>query len=1467
MSAPTMITTTYREIEKVVYTGTITITGHTVDMTTGTSLLVETCCAALNRSMIMSSTTTNDDRMCRIEQTKDDYYFKFLLPRRGELKQILCLDYEPTAPNRVLEIKTRNKSVGHYYKMARVGDDIYLPKEITQVRKFNDNEFRSENSLKNSFNTECTKMTSLYWDVYYFKIPASALGNNSGGFQQPFSRTFFPFAIKWSHADKPSNIFTSFISYFNDSPNPSNKQDLSREPPTTHESNVRKYVSNMMAGNILGDFPVKKYKITEDFDELLDKDNNTTFKSKSVFKETGEFINPTKISMAPYNFLDPFPQYNFSPLSANSIDFMDSKEKYTKLENFIAEKDKKINDKLKVLFDKIRNYTPDDQNETLLKFFVPFSDDETKMLRNFSYNNLTDEQILQRIIQSCNFFEEHTIARSDYPIYLPIASTRKELNGTVRLMSFYPEQCAFTKTMMEHIHAISSSLVDSTNTANKFEFKSVAGVDSFYTYRGKDYGYIKVYSGKKVNVDMYFTDRNFSRLMGGSNTAAANSPGLTEFINNVGNEKPSLASFGFGCLSTIAIKFAYKKICEADGGEIWSLSNRNGVFNELIGITSQELDERIFNNANEFYSNDGSNKPLPECIYNKYKILYSNKTKGINGSIALVNSITEEYVKIMNSIFKSYIEYLKTTFAEVDQSNLFVNKEIHISSQTDDGDGEIRIIKKERSCFVRILQIGCSFMGVDKRGFVDGWQAIKIVNYMDHVTNTMKSNVKVQPEDKDFTPWLYPEGGDTLALLFKDKDETNSESTLEYISRDNRDIRSPYGYVAKNLVRMSRIVKNHLSFFLPGAHQYEQSTKDRTATLVKIRTPDYIKYPTISMGIGSNPEAKRRNFTINGPQSSEIVYYIEDSSRSGNKEKRNAALKLSELKQIWINYMKTPHFFVTCGLPERTTNDINERNQRNFAIKFAEFLAIKYGKFYNGFNTSIYDIIQSRRISENEMEDFIFKVLAEERAGAIVKEPRGEKTFVYYYPSVNTKISLAEENKNSALRIDKRAFAEIIDAKKAFLNKNFPTIYKNFVQNCDTAFAVLRTIDLWTFYKNYSRGDKEVKNFYPNIYINGYLLSNDFEKKQNIEAESLVTRFDYLALSASVYFSINPPSKILGSKELFNEGLLSDPQLRDKYKDDFMGPLTKDTVIETVYANVSDIPMYAYTQNGKAVFKTLNGRFSPITSSMYYFARAITSSSDEYKHTFCPLHGVPYSLDRTGIAKIDTTDNSQYDVRNAKKTKISDDLIINYKEGKGKRRVETKQVSEPANIDSIDLGSAPQQQTIWGQNVSFASPKKDIPVESRERIIDEYHKTNLIQRLTEEYDKKINQEKQDYETKREAIEEKIKSLKEKKSDNNIESQIRDLQRELNSLQRPNFNLRLIERSKIISEISVFDRSFLEELSPDNNRRIEGDTIAALLSSTFSHEGKTFRTSDNQEYSSEKFAQNRSNEYIRKYRKI
>jgi len=62
-----------------------------------------------------------------------------------------------------------------------------------------------------------------------------------------------------------------------------------------------------------------------------------------------------------------------------------------------------------------------------------------------------------------------------------------------------------------------------------------------------------------------------------------------------------------------------------------------------------------------------------------------------------------------------------------------------------------------------------------------------------------------------------------------------------------------------------------------------------------------------------------------------------------------------------------------------------------------------------------------------------------------------------------------------------------------------------------------------------------------------------------------------------------------------------------------------------ICANIANVPIYARTQNDEIVVTTSNSVGSTNTTTFYYFMRSITSSEENYSHTFIPIRGIPDS--------------------------------------------------------------------------------------------------------------------------------------------------------------------------------------------------------------------------------------------------
>lgn len=1009
--------------------------------------------------------------------------------------------------------------------------------------------------------------------------------------------------------------------------------------------------------------------------------------------------------------------------------------------------------------------------------------------------------------------------RSDMPIVLPTISFYDE--GEKVLVS-YPERLVYTKKILEYIVAL-DSLID------KEKDNLVVGVSQsvnncFLRFDRKEIGIISQYhSGLRVVTNIYLKDKQMLRLICGSSPVfnSSNSNFMKFVAENSKQSKTSDgkvekdASYGYGCINNNTMRYLYKIINGGGPGYpklidmLKDTAYRNSFINEQIGMTFEDMDNLLFENASQFYSFSGSNESLNDCIAHYCK----NPNK---------DQITMEYYSIIANVFKDFYEQLYDLFNTVEISDL-KNKAIRISSFQE--KIPLEATDKERKNFIRILLRGIEYYGYvtrDKGMPAPEYQTLKIAYQTD--TPGKIYPVATPNPDNTIKPYKYADGGTNFQYSFKKVTKSISEEN-EYISniitkypsenhrpdpRSNADHLCHYGYTAKNLTLISQLIGGHLDYFIPSKTEFNMIPGESNLSSVKTYIPG-MTFPVLIFGANSN------ELMTKGPLSKHIVY----------TDPANTSSELSNLKNLksnWIGYTTTSDFYT------RLADFSNNRREEMLkSVSFAK-------KLSNNNKLSIFSIMPFMKTitqkEENEGYFNLFKQWGATVIDNIKKISNGRETVFQYLSIENNKTVMYEflratdrgnsydvealpiTNIDIMRRIQSKFYERAAEKIKDF-SRN---LYRNFILHCDADFRAHRILILF----NHITETQQVTDITPLDIINGYLLRTDFNRVGDSGdlSNSAMKHFNYLALSASMYYEKNPVTNH-GKIDVFKEkGLdIHTSVENDKFTKEFHK--TGSMATRVMYANIADVPLYTLIEKGNNMInifmKTMNGCFSPATTAFYYFSRAIRSSdkSGKYSHTFNPLSGVPYTSDLDKRSKINLDERN---LMNMYMKKNEEGIVRLYTDSIG---------SGNKNWSALNI-------------INTGVPIKNTKIEE----IDFFDKLRAdFYHASREFREKSKKR----------VEDDIAKIGTTKNDKKIE----DLEDEKEKLENNNYVPKAIRGQLLMSTALYTDRSVLNRIPINQKQRDKGmdiTNITRALTMTFSYTDMTIKEKGI-EYNTSRIAQN------------
>jgi hypothetical protein len=368
---------------------------------------------------------------------------------------------------------------------------------------------------------------------------------------------------------------------------------------------------------------------------------------------------------------------------------------------------------------------------------------------------------------------------------------------------------------------------------------------------------------------------------------------------------------------------------------------------------------------------------------------------------------------------------------------------------------------------------------------------------------------------------------------------------------------SPYGYEAKAFHRVLRMCPNKLQFFI--------ACKIRMApdSVILIDQPRNISTSKITIKNVRDVyylEASMANYLTLGSN-------CEESKEAYETRKRAFIEYIKNMNSKWLTYIYTREF-IERMVPLATENvsngsDTNTRNnQRIFAIELARFLRLKKNKENSSVeNYNIYDLMPYD-ITTGTLKD-------------------ADIAFI-----TNT------------------------------IGKEIPNVLRNFCMKCDYMYKEARNLIILQLFKSPPRTKEE--DFTASDYINGFLLSENFEIKSNHNNHPYPTYFSfdqYIAMSASVRYAIDQPDQNMGfmkgifDVKRFNTGEISSNE-NTSFPSNPVLAVEMSEVTKKVFANIADVPIYNLT-NSQVYVSTLYPTLAAGTSFLYNIVNGLSLRDDK----------------------------------------------------------------------------------------------------------------------------------------------------------------------------------------------------------------------------------------------------------------
>lgn len=1222
------------------------ISGHNSTINTSFSLLLETMLAINSRTSCVFSEGENYQHFICMpevhEGEKKQYHFYFLLPIGSTLEAVKTIDYSvvnekdstvvnDTNPPIFSLIDTTSHELNFTpFRLPRNSDNEVFFIPTFGEKFFIGRDTTDDDKLKTYLEKEngddfLPKIHSPDWDIYRIRIgdinssPALFFKHASS-----IDNSFYAFRVIWNKKGIcEGESISSFISFFKDSKN------LMKNDRSASDSDkaVREYCMSFIAENYFGSEPIKRYKFNNNA-FLKPNKNSDSQEDPPIFIETGVY-QPTKTDYPKLNKNFPLPYYKVTPDGINLIKNDKNLRKIAEMSlNPSPEKTTEIIERsdppviLPTLFMQTNSNNSDeggfemdqteDKKDTTFVCFYPEQNYIVKKLMKYIYaisemfnsKNKTRLELKQDAEIGCYKIEFNNetigmVSSTESPQKINTSIYIKH-RGIMRLMAgASPLRVNHNDFFIKETNKLSRQ----NNGENHIEISAYLEQDSAYGFGCLNRIIINYISEKFTSIKKSMQTKNKIQVISSDNNSVEDKK--KKFLTPIGENTQNQRSVED---ENSDVQFS---------GFLIDDKSRNTYFSEFIGLTAEEYESIIFEDFNDYAS-----------------LYASSKSYLMNLSMYITDACSRNIDMLkMVPLFKKIL--YESFFRRVDEINNY-SRTINFSDDQSYALSNKDGITISRKNYIRILQEPYRFLGTIKTAPGKPYkpneehQSSKIIYsilnpksglLMEQITAYKRNNGAVVGEYKNFISQVnYCEGGFTFAYnTSKPQPGAHWFRTpidFEKHSEKNNhhyDLSSPFGYTARELFKISELLGgNQLNYFLASGYGEERTdifktdanknkTKKTGNNFYSIKIVKNLSPPDIIVPGLANEDG---NLTM-GP----IEYFSTGGPRDNQSKGKFIGLK--NLKDIWIEYIKTDSFFSSISLGRN-------QEEKSVGIALMRFLETE---FHNGEQKSIFNVLDfERNISQKLIDRFLTDY-------HLKTEKKLENNIIYIRDKSNKSVNLheyLEEKVNEFARV-------------------YPGIYKNYIRGTDGDFLHHRAIIFLIFIKRYGKKlerKPEPEKISATSFINGILISNLFEMDHIETSLPFVSKINYLTLSASVYYE-RMQEDLKTEDEFKNNGYIQDNKssLQRRFK----------STSDYIYANIANVPLF-YNQNLKNEFrvKMMNAGLSIYTYAFYHLSRAIRSSETGYLHRFEPVKGCPYiSRMNTGFDSSSYSDaRKQYEIRN-----------------------------------------------------------------------------------------------------------------------------------------------------------------------------------------------------------------------------
>lgn len=998
---------------KKLFSGVAEITGHNITLEGGATVLLETFLAAISRlSCVKLGKETFFQNVQVPEGNEGTYYFNFLIPENLGVKSISLISYgvkDRSAGSTIKTVKSskikipssNDGSTTFFYERVYndpnfvncktwtpwrivVKPDSLSGKDITTMyERVKKETFFSFSVVTENLSRDAIFQTNLSFISFFKENPAPASEISIYNKTRDYIASLAAGNYFGTNSFKRHKI--SFVG--SNSAKSKHIANFFEEVETVQHNDISKFVSNP-------NYPFPKYQFTTEHGTIpysfstpetnktnpyyvVDMDEykfarslRTTISNQNGGAEENEFLGTFAEIMKERGLIENEDRYEDSEEVLRSFlqdkinsSLGETAEKYKEILELVQSGDIVMSKVMEIVREiggdllKICTMTTEttDQIFSLIYSFAP-----TEKISHY-FEEFEKEQGADKL----GFVPSESVdrtRRSDFPIVLPTYRVYEK-----NLIVTYPEQNLFCKELLTHIASLAEIMRN--NFIESKDTDTFNNVSIIRMKKGEEnIGILSSYDNDSHSIiSLYLKNPLIMKIVSGCSARHIDSMVVSGQKNS--------NSHGYGCINFVAVQHLKSKLdvtkSNVNGGNsstyMWSDRNRDSVFNEIIGMTTAQIESLLFEDADLFNSYGGTNNLLLHKIFE-----YLSST-GLVLKEDDKDLISQQYYQIMNAPIMKYITNLYDNFSAVRDSSFLVSeRSLQKTIDKKLQDEQVDEVKKSSEAFIRILQKGPELMCVSRS--VKGQKSnasgqarndtTKITYCSEDPATTWKQIRKIN--NVETVQHKYCDGG----LVFSFDQMSLGKIMPQNLGPNTsiNDYRCPYGYTARQVQILMDLLGPHCSFFVP--YNLTKDLDKSNTSIYGIKLPSGYRdqeFIPCKPGSGYPFFAKHASYALNDDKTDAINH-------------READLVIS-CKKNWLKYTETFSFLKAC-FADTTNQDVklNQDAKLSSEVKFSLLLARKLENnnprsIYNimpyATETSTYDISKDTGIGKNIRDNFI----------------------------------------------------------------------------------------------------------------------------------------------------------------------------------------------------------------------------------------------------------------------------------------------------------------------------------------------------------------------------------------------------------------------------------------------------------------------------------------------------------------